>query len=154
MLFKRINRTDPEQVFLVCRNDDSVAWIAGAPVCFIADGTRDGVDAIRNNTAAAAKQALLVGLADAATVAAEYGLVQCYGYRSNAVINQAGSASGAAGAVGDGLIQWTASNALSGASSGAAMSASVFLPYAVLMETIASSATIATVAGKVWLRCM
>lgn len=152
MLFQRINRTDPEKVFVICRNDEaSAAWVIGGPVVFISDGTRDGIDAIKLITGTAAKASLLVGVADAATVAGEYGLVQCYGLRTDAVINQAGTASNANGAVGDVLIPWTASDAFSGAAAGAATG---YSPWAVLMQTVASSATIAKTTGSIFLRCM
>lgn len=152
MLFKRINRTEAESVMIVCRNDEaSNAWIKGAPVVLQSDGTRDGVDAVRTNTGAAAKSSLLLGVADAATAAGEYGLVQVYGLRTDAVINQAGTASNANGAIGDVLVQWTASNAFSGAAAGAVTG---FSPWAVLMQTVASSTAVATTTGSVWLRCM
>jgi hypothetical protein len=152
MLFKRLNRTLSEDVFIYCRNDEaSNAWIKGAPVVLQADGTRDGVDAVRLLTGAAAKSTLLVGVAHAATASGEYGKVQIYGLRTDCVINQAGTASDANGAVGDVLTPWTASNAFSGAAAGAATG---YSPWAVLMQTVASSGTVATVAGKVFLRCM
>lgn len=153
MLFKRINpETEAETVFLVCRNDEaSNAWIKGAPVVLQADGTRDGIDAVRLNTGAAAKAALLVGIADANTVAGDYGLVQCYGLRTDAVINQAGTASNANGAIGDVLIPWTASNGFSGVAAGAATG---YQPFAVLMQTVASSTAVATTTGKVFVRAM
>lgn len=152
MLFKRINRTEAETVFLIARNDEaSNAWIKGAPVVWQADGTRDGVDAVRLNTGAAAKAGLLVGVADAATVSGEYGKVQIYGLRTDTVINQAGTASNGNAAIGDILIPWTASNAFSGVAAGAA---TAYAPMAVLMQTVASSATVATTTGSVFLRCM
>ena len=88
---------------------------------------------------------------DKATVAGDYGMVQVYGMRTDAVINQAGTASNANGAVGDVLIPWTASDAFSGVAAGAATG---YSPWAVLMQTVASSATVATTTGKVFLRCM
>lgn len=152
MLFKRINREDPEIVFIIARNDESsAAWIKGAPVVWQADGTRDGVDAIKLSTGGAAKSTLLIGVADDATAAGEYGLVQVYGLRTDAVINQAGTASNANGAVGDVLVPWTASDAFSGAAAGAVTG---YSPWAILMETVASSSAVATTAGKIFLRCM
>jgi len=152
MLFKRINRTDAETVFIVARNDEaSNAWIKGAPVVLQGDGTRDGIDAVRLTTGAAAKASLLIGVADKATVAGEYGLVQCYGLRTDAVLNNSGTASNGNAAVGDIMIPWTASNAFSGAAAGAA---TAYSPWAVRMDTIASSSAHATVAGKIFLRCM
>ena len=152
MLFKRINRTEAEVVYIICRNDEaSAAWIKGSPVVLQSDGTRDGVDAVRSATGGAAKSSLLVGVADAATVAADYGKVQVYGLRTDAVINQSGTASNAAGAIGDVLIQWTASSGFSGVAAGAV---SGWKPSAVLMQTVASSSAHTTTTGSVWLACM
>ena len=152
MLFQRINRTDAEKVFIIARNDEaSAAWVKGGPVVWQSDGTRDGVDAIKLVTGTAAKCGLLIGVADAATVSGDYGLVQCYGLRTDAVINQAGTVSNANGAIGDILIPWTASDAFSGVAAGAA---TAYAPMAVLMQTVASSASVAKTTGSVFLRCM
>ena len=152
MVFQRINRGVAEDVFVVMRNDEgSNAWIKGAPVVLQSDGTRDGIDCVRLTTGAAAKAPLIVGVADSAIVAGEYGLVQCYGLRTDTVINQAGSASNANGAIGDVMIPWTASNAFSGVAAGAA---SGYVAGAVLMETVASSTAVATTTGKTFLRYM
>lgn len=150
MLFQRINRGDPEKIFLICRNDEaSAAWIKGSGIAWQADGTRDGVDVVK--LATAAKSSLLVGIADSAIAAGEYGLVQCYGLRTDAVINQSGTASNGNGAVGDIMVPWTASTGFSGAAAGAVTG---FLPSIVLMQTVASSTALTTTTGSVFLRCM
>ena len=152
MIIAKVNRDDPEKVFIVCKNDEaSNAWIAGAPVVLQADGTDDGLAAVRLTSGAAAKSSLLVGVADKATAATGVGLVQTYGVRTDAVINQAGTASNANGAIGDVMTPWTASNGFSGAAAGAATG---YSPWAVLMQTVASSTAIATTTGTIFLRCM
>lgn len=152
MLYQAINREDPEKVFIVGKNSEaSAAWVKGGPVVWVANGTADGKGAVKLNTGAAAKAPLLVGVADAATAAGEFGLIQVYGLRTDTVINQAGTASNANGAVGDVLIPWTASDAFSGVAAGAATG---YAPMAVLMQTVASSATVAKTTGSVFLRCM
>lgn len=152
MQIARVTGTSAEKVFIVCQNDEaSAAWVAGGPVVLIANGTRDGFGAVKLVTGAAAKAGLLLGVADAATVAGEAGLVQCYGVRTDTVINQAGTASNANGAIGDILIPWTASDAFSGVAAGAA---TAYAPMAVLMQTVASSAAVAKTTGTVFLRCM
>ncbi len=152
MLIQRVNRTDPEKAFIVVKNAEaSVALVQGGPVVFKASGTGDGSEVVKLITGAAAKAPLLAGVADSAIANAAYGLVQCYGVRTDAVINQAGTASGANGAIGDVLTLWTASDAFSGAAAGAATG---YSPWAVLMQTVASSATVATTTGTIFLRCM
>jgi hypothetical protein len=151
MIIQRVSKdADANKVFLICRNDEaSAAWVAGGAVTLQADGTEDGFAAIK--LASAAKASLLLGVADRATAAANIGWVQCYGVRTDTVINQAGTASNANGAIGDVLIPWTASGAFSGVAAGAATG---YSPWAVLMQTVASSTAITTTTGTVFLRCM
>lgn len=152
MIIQGVNRTDAEKVFIAGINaEGSAAWVAGAPVVWVANGTNDGVAAVKLGTGAAAKSTLLAGVANAATAASAVGLIQCYGLRTDTVINQAGTASNANGAIGDVLIPWTASNAFSGVAAGAA---TAYSPWAVLMQTVASSTAVATTTGSVFLRCM
>ncbi len=151
MLIAHVGKDLPEKVYGVFKNDEaSAAWVAGAPVCLQADGTDDGFAAV-SAAITAAKSTMTVGLADTTTAAGSVGLVQIYGVRTDAVINKAGTASNANGAIGDVLIQWTASDALSGVAAGAV---SGYLPSFVLMETVASTSPIATTTGTVFIRCM
>jgi len=96
MLFQRINRSDPEKVFMVVKAGE--ALLADRPVAVRFNGTDDGLAALR---ADAANQATaVIGLADAAISSGEYGLVQCYGFRSAAKITNASNiAAGGVGAV-------------------------------------------------------
>lgn len=152
MNIQRINRTDPEKVFIVVKNAEaSAALVQGGPVVWKASGTDDGLEVVKLVTGAAAKSTLLAGIADTAIANAAIGFVQCYGIRTDAVINQAGTASAANGAIGDVMIPWTASDAFSGVAAGAATG---YSPWAVLMQTVASSTAIATTTGKVFLRAM
>lgn len=151
MIIQRVgNGADMNKVFLVCVNDEaSAAWVQGGPVSLQADGTDDGFAAIKMATAA--KSTLLLGVADRATTAGSVGWVQCFGVRTDAVINQAGTATAANGAIGDVLIPWTASGGFSGVAAGAATG---YSPWAILMQTVASSTAVATTTGTIFLRCM
>lgn len=152
MIIQRVDAQDAaaNKVYLVCKNQEaSAAWVQGAPVTLNASGTDDGFGAIK--LATAAKASLLLGVADRATVADAVGWVQCFGLRTDAVVNQAGTASNANGEIGDVLIPWTASGAFSGVAAGAATG---YSPWAALMQTVASSTAVATTTASVWLRCM
>lgn len=151
MIIQRVSKdADANKVFLVCKNAEaSAAWVQGGAVTLNASGTDDGFGAIK--LASAAKAPLLLGVADRATTAGSVGWVQCYGVRTDAVINQAGTASNANGAIGDILVPWTVSGGFSG---GAAGAVTAYSPVAVLMQTVASSTAIATTTGTIWLRCM
>jgi len=79
MLFSRINRSDPEKVFLVVKAGENL--LQSRPVCFHFDGTDDGLDAFTAD--AEVDSMYVVGIADAAIASGDYGLVQCYGFRSD-----------------------------------------------------------------------
>ena len=156
MLFQRINRTDAEKVFIICRNDGADAWAAGRPILWQADGTRDGIDAVQpSNITTSGQWGGLIGIADAATAAAEYGLVQTYGLRTDVAVRQCGTATGGNGAIGDGLGGWVSgTNAFS-----ATLAGNTGLAYAfgvVAMQTWASSSATTTLptAIKAFLRLM
>ena len=145
MIIQRVNRTNPEKVFIVVRNDDAVAFVAGGAIGFKFDGVRDGLDAELADTAA--DTPLICGLADAATPAGSYGLVQCYGVRTDAVCLGTDSDN----AVGDVLVVTHGSVALMSAAAGAA---SAYLPAFALGATIDSTGSAATTTSTVFIRCM
>lgn len=151
MIIQRINRTNPEKVFVVVRNDTAASIAAGYPAVFKFDATRDGLDIEDAKTGAAAKNHLIAGLCDSAIAAASYGLAQCYGVRTDAAMLKAGSKSNANAAIGDILVLHTAISALSGVAAGAV---SGFFAGMVMGETMASSSATATTTGTVFLRLM
>ncbi len=100
-------KTDPTKVYVLCRNDGTVAMTAGMPVVWQMDGTRNGIDIVTSKEGAAASDPLLVGIADEAMVIGSadttlgYGLVQVYGYDDDAIVMQHGTATNGAAVVGD-----------------------------------------------------
>jgi hypothetical protein len=83
MLFKRISRTSAETVFVVVKNVSGGTLTANYS-CVWDTGTADGVRVTKN---AAATNTLYAGVADADIANNDYGLIQVYGYRSNAYIS-------------------------------------------------------------------
>ena len=150
MIIQRINRTNPEKVFIIVRNDDTV-FTKGQPIFFKFDGTRDGLDVEDGGSAAAAKSMLIAGLADSAIAAGAYGLCQVYGVRTDAAIMKGGTKSSTSAEIGDQMVCHTASDVLSASIAGAI---SAYLPGIVMGETIASSSGLATTTGTVFLRLM
>ena len=159
MIFQRLNRSNPERVFVVMRaNEASIA--ADDPV--VLELTAASVDGVRVIQPITANLWAFVGIADAAIGNGSYGLVQVYGYRSTSRIFQT-SISQAAGLplipvnAAD-YMQSTASTTLySSFDSTVSVADSTFSnnPYfAVLLESIASSAASATVSRKVFLRAL
>ena len=149
MLFQRINRTDPEKVFVVVKAGENL--LQGRPVCLHFDGTNDGVDGYLTN--AASDATLVIGLAHTAITSGEFGLVQCYGYRTDAQITNATSAARDTGAI------LAVASELSGHLT---MSVSVGAATAVQPAfVLANSATVAVTASSdgvqavpVFIRCM
>ena len=151
MIIQRISRTNPEKAFVVVRNDSAAAIGKGYPAVFVMDGTRDGLDVTDAKTGAAAKNHLIAGIADASIAAGQYGLAQCYGVRTDAVILKAGSKSNKNAAIGDILALHTAVSALSGVAAGAV---SGFFAGIIMGQTMASSSATATTTATVFLRLM
>ena len=78
MLVQRIGGA-PEKVFIVVKAGENL--LKGRPVCFHFDGTNDGLDAFTAN--AEVDSIYVCGIADDNITAGDYGLVQCYGFRSD-----------------------------------------------------------------------
>lgn len=86
MIFQRINRSDPEKIFVVVRNDYTTAAITIGQVVqwsFPSAGSGDGVGVTRPTARATNGGFATAGpVASASVAAAGYGLVQVYGYHS------------------------------------------------------------------------
>ena len=146
MLFPRINRTEPEKVF-ICVNAGE-ALLIGRPVALHFSGTDDGK--VGYLADAAADGTLVVGLADKAIASGDYGLVQCYGYRSDAQLVNASDAAancGAILAIGSG----SSGHLYMSASIGAA---TAMQPDFVLALSASKTTSTTLYAGGVYIRCM
>ena len=142
MIFKRLNRTLAEQIFLVFQAN--VANIAADDVVSLetAAASVDGIKINQGATAIIANHAV-VGVADAAIANGAYGLVQVYGPRSTSRIVMTDSSYALAVAL----------RAASGADYFSTVASTVgVMPIAVLLETITTGTTTASV--KVFLRMM
>lgn len=143
MIFKRVNRTDAERVFVVFQaNEASIAADDVVGLEFAAAS----VDGVKISQVAATEEHGTLGVADAAIANGSYGLVQVYGYRSTSRINTTGATltPGAAMGVaaGQDYLETKASIA------------PAWLPAFVLLESAASTGTTATVSKKIFIRCM
>ena len=78
MLVKRIAST-AEKVFIVTKAGENL--LRGRPVCIHFDGTDDGLMGYTAN--AEVDSMYVVGIADKDIPSGGYGLVQCYGFRSD-----------------------------------------------------------------------
>ena len=83
MLFQRINRTDPEKVFVVVYNSYSTAALSnGQGVIWDFATDADGVGVTRPTARATNAGLAAAGVVAGAIAAGAYGLVQVYGYHS------------------------------------------------------------------------
>jgi hypothetical protein len=152
MIIQRINRTNPEKVFIIVRNDTAAAIPQGYPVVFNFDGTRDGLDVEDCNTGDVVDSSLLAGFADTDIGIGQYALAQCYGVRDDVPMPSHGTATGANQVVGDAMGLFTASSIISCLTAGAL---SEYLPGIVCGQALASSGTsTVTAKGTVFLRLM
>ena len=151
MIIQRVNRTNPEKVFIIGYNDNAAAMVKGAVVDFDYDGTDDGLALEKSSIGAAAKSTLVAGIVDTALAAAAYGLVQCYGVRTDAIILKCGTATTDDSVLGDAMVMDTTNDGLSGTAAGAI---SAYFPGVVCGEVIASSASTETTTATVFIRLM
>lgn len=143
MIFKRLNRTLAEQIFLVFQAN--AAGIAADDVVSLetAAASVDGIKIIQPATALAAAHGV-VGVADAAIANGAYGLVQVYGPRSTSRIILTDTTASALA---------LALKAVSGQDYFSTVASTVgVVPFAVLLESITTGTT--TASQKVFLRMM
>lgn len=172
MRLKQVGNKNDLVAIVVHNAEVSAAIPTGTPVCFIMNGTNDGLDVVLPATGAAVKAtSFAAGIALQAMAAGAFGESQVYGFCQNIVLTRntrsastADWSSNAAGfATGLLLVVDTVVNALSTlASSGG----SIYQPYAVLAASVASWASTAssnatadtrltiTVSAKAMLRMM
>ncbi len=146
MIFKRLNRTSPEQVFGVFKANeagisaDDVVGLSGTGGAAAPDGV-----GIEQPSATGGVINLIVGVADQAIGSGAYGLVQTYGYRSTSrVLGLLTSIAVGVGlrAVADADYFETCASAVNNPSGAA------------LMESVPQSGSTGTTTAKVLLRYM
>ena len=151
MIFQRLSRTDPERVFVVVRNTEGSALPANTCVNWeTASASLDGVAVRQPDTGQAY---LFAGVVDAQIAAADYGLLQVYGYRSSGVaLYQSGTSidTGAA-VVASAGVGYAVTVATTVAASDAVTLHVIPMVLAESVQTVAASAT---TAKKVFIRAL
>lgn len=84
MLFQQLNRSDAEKIFIICRNTSGATLAANLPVYFETDEQSDGNAVSQMVTGG---NLLFAGINHSSLVDDGYGLVQCYGFRTSAVVS-------------------------------------------------------------------
>jgi hypothetical protein len=133
MLFKRVSRTNAETVFVVCKNVSGGTLTANY-ACVWDTSTADGVRVTQN---AASTLTLFAGVADADIANNAYGLIQVYGYRSNAYVQYSSVSIVIGDALGCGVAAGWGLERKANGSTGSV------LAYAAAMAAVSSSTAVA-----------
>lgn len=82
MIFKRINRDSPEQIFITARNGSDTTALAAGGACVWDLGAADGIKVTHIQDKNARRTMAFAGIAAQAIAVGEYGLIQVWGYHS------------------------------------------------------------------------
>ena len=83
MLFQRVNRSNPERIFIIAKNSYSTASLSnGQSVIWDFATDADGVGVTRPSARATNAGIAMAGVAAETIAAGDYGLLQVYGYHS------------------------------------------------------------------------
>lgn len=155
MIFRRINRDQVESVFMAIQNNIGSGTAMTKDAAVQLDITT-AVDGIKNVVPTTAGLWCFTGLVDAAIADQDFGIVQVYGYRSSSIIFQTGTSQAAGLPViptnAVNYMQTTASSYTF--ASNTTVSVTQFPYFAMLAESIASSAASATISAKVFIRAL
>lgn len=150
MLFQRVNRSDPEKIFIVCKNSYSTASLSnGQPVIWDFATDADGVGVTKPSAIATNGGAAFCGVAAETIAHNAYGLVQVWGYHSATICRtMSTTGNGARGwvAVAAGVpltLPLAAAFALEGMSTGSAKLQSVCCGFALAAAAEYTTAKIA-----------
>jgi len=144
MIFQRVNRTDPERVFVVMEGNE--AGIAADDVVPL-ELTAASVDGVKIRQPDTANLLAVVGVADAAIASGSYGLVQVYGYRSTSRIGPTNATQTSLGqaltpVAGQDYFSTITSLGMNGH------------PMAILLESLTTGVSSDTVSKKIFLRML
>lgn len=86
MLIQRVNRSDPEKIFVVVYNSYATAAITVGQ-CVVWDYTTDA-DGVSVTEPSVALRSMIAGIVESTSIGAGgYGLIQVYGHNSNALVD-------------------------------------------------------------------
>lgn len=154
MLFQRINRSDPEKIFVVAKNSYSTASLTdGQAVMWDYVTDQDGVG-VTKATAGVAKHggAVAAGIAAETIAAGSYGLIQTYGYHGTAR-GHAGTG-GLSAATGIPMALVDAEFALGAADVSQASTAVIRVWYPVAFSMGLATSVYTTTTGKVFIKAL
>jgi hypothetical protein len=85
MIFQRINRSNPERVFIVIKNGYATASLTNGQSVIWDSGDADGVNVTRIGDSKSTQA--FAGVIAETIAAGEYGLMQVYGYHSAVIVD-------------------------------------------------------------------
>lgn len=159
MLLKRLNRDEPERVFVPFENNEGAQLNADATVRLQMNSDVDGIKAVSVTTGTLWA---FLGIIDANVADGNFGLAQVYGYRSTSRVFQTNTSQATglplAPVAGQQYLQ-TVATTTSRASidSNASLAATTYTQqpiFAVLLSSIASSGASATISRRIWIRAL
>lgn len=142
LMFQRINRGDPEQIYAACYNVTGATQTAGYAIV-LDTSTFDGV---RVTKPATATLSLLYGCANKDIADSSYGIAQIYGYRASAFVTNDTSQAIAAGDI---LIPVNAQSYLTRSAASDGKSG-----FVIAGQSFATATTPAAANKNVFLRCL
>lgn len=148
MLFQRVNRTDPEKVFVVVYNASGGAFTTGQALEWDTTPTADG---IRVTTPSTAGLSAFAGIASAGISNGAYGLAQVYGYSASASVKPDVTTALVAGKI---LLPVNASADFSCAGSGGIAAADGKSGFVIALQTNTTMTTPVASAHKVFIRAL
>jgi len=148
VIFQRVNRSDPERVFVVMLSNETCA----ADDAVQLELTAASIDGVKVRLPDTGNLYAFVGVADAAITSGNYGLVQVYGYRSTSRVFQTNTSID----TGEALVPTAGQVYLQSVATVITSTSDVTLQpiFAVLGESIASSAGSATISKKIFVRAL
>jgi hypothetical protein len=154
MLLQRINRSDPEKIFIVAKNSYSTAALANGQAIawdYVTDG--DGVGVTLATIATKHGGMSGAGVVAQAIAAGSYGLVQVYGYHSAARVR---TLTGGAPAVATGTCLGLVNTVfcLDSIAVSVASTAVVKIRYPVAFSLGAATAGFTTVTGAIFIKAL
>lgn len=92
MIFKRVNRDNPEQIFITVRNGSATTAMAAGGACMwdLTSSDNDGVK-VRRISNSTNRSICFAGIAVEAIAAGDYGLIQVWGYNSTVNVRMSGT---------------------------------------------------------------
>lgn len=145
MIFKRVNRTDAESVFIVMQANEAGVAADDVVQLELTAASVNGVLVVQPNTG---ELNATVGIADAAIGNGAFGLVQVFGYRSTSRVLMTGTSL----TLGVALGPVAGSDMLATAAS---VGPGAYLPAFVLIESAASApGADSTISKKIYIRMM